>query len=115
MTQALDTRGSTPRTLFKIILMLGLVLAGVAALAAEPESATVPSAGCAKTTLEFGGRVVKDGEATDIWTLTCERAPAAEAATPPATASTSAAPAATFPVATVPASRTDAAQGAARF
>lgn len=111
MAQALDTRGGTSRALFKIILMLGLVLAGVAALAAEPEPAAAPSAGCAKTTFEFGGRVIQNGEPTDTWTLTCERAPVPEA---PATTS-SASPVATFPVATVPPSRTNAAQGNARF
>ena len=113
MAQALDTRGSTPRTLFKISLMLGLVLAGVAALAAEPEptqTETAPQAGCAKTSFEFGGRVTENGESTDNWTLVCWRLPTAEAMAPPIAAA---------PVAAVPAGTQQARQtgmaGSARF
>lgn len=80
-------RGATPRTLFKIILMLGLALAGVAAIAAEPEpqdqtSTADASPGCTKTTLEFGGRTSQGGESTDAWTLTCWRPQAQQAAAP---------------------------------
>ncbi|MDB5362095.1 MAG: hypothetical protein JWO51_3392 [Rhodospirillales bacterium] len=77
MVQSSGKRGDTPRTLFKIILMLGLALAGVAAIAAEP-----PPAACAETEFAFGGRIVENGEATDTWTLTCWRQPAAQAAVP---------------------------------
>ncbi|HEV2675700.1 MAG TPA: hypothetical protein VGV37_14240 [Aliidongia sp.] len=113
MVHTLDRRGSTPRTLFKMILMLGLVLVGVAALAAEPEPVATdaaPSPGCATTTFEFGGRIVQNGESTDVWTLTCHRNPAAEAAMPPATAT----PITAVPVATGSARRIDTV-GAAQF
>jgi hypothetical protein len=84
MVQSSDKRSDMPRTLFKIILMLGLALAGVAAIAAEPQpTETASTTTCAKTTFEFGGRVVQNGEATDTWTLTCWRQPAQQAATPP--------------------------------
>ncbi len=58
MIQASDQRGDLPRALIKIILLLGLALAGVAAIAAEPpqaDSAAAPA--CARTTFEFGGRI----------------------------------------------------------
>lgn len=78
MVQSSGKRGDTPRTLFKIILMLGLALAGVAAIAAEPPQSEPPStAACAETEFAFGGRIVENGEATDTWTLTCWRQPAA--------------------------------------
>jgi hypothetical protein len=111
MVQALDKRGATPRTLLKIILMLGCVLAGVAALAAEPEPAPTDTgaadASCAQTAFEFGGRVTQNGEATDTWTLTCWRrpatgeaasAPTVDASLPPATSR----PLPATPVATLP-------------
>jgi hypothetical protein len=87
MIPSSDKRSDTPRTLFKIVLMLGLALAGVAAIAAEPEP-TPPidmsdaSPGCAKATFEFGGRITQNGEPADSWTLTCQRRPAALASTP---------------------------------
>src|SRR5262249_30502995 len=86
MVHTLEKRPNA-QTLIKIVLMLGLVLVGVAALAAEPEPAvadSTPAADCARTTFEFGGRVVQNGEATDSWTLTCWRAPVAEATMPSA-------------------------------
>ena len=105
MAEALEKR-STPATLFKIVALLGLVLAGVAALAAEPEpeptTATATAGadpasapGCVRTTFEFGGRVVQNGEATDTWTLTCWRSPTAEAAAPTVSAPIPAVPVAT--------------------
>jgi len=86
MVQSSGKRGDTPRTLFKIILMLGLALAGVAAIAAEPPQSEPTSAACAETELAFGGRIVENGEATDTWTLTCWRQPAHQAAVPSTTA-----------------------------
>jgi len=104
MAQALDRRGAAPRTLFKIVLMLGLVLAGVAALAAEPETPAddgAGQAGCARSSFEFGGRTVENGMSTDTWVLTCYRSPAVEAAAPPAEP-TAASPTAAAPVEAVP-------------
>jgi hypothetical protein len=118
MVQALDKRGATPRTLLKIVLMLGFVLVGVAALAAEPEpqpadtDTTTADAACARSTFEFGGRVTENGEATDTWTLTCWRAPAPEAsvATAPPVRSIQA-----MPVATVPACQPGCVPASSRF
>lgn len=82
MVQSSDKRSDMPRTLVKIILMLALALAGVAAIAAEPAPTdTASTTTCAKTALEFGGRIVENGEATDTWTLTCWRQPAQQNAT----------------------------------
>jgi len=83
MVQSSGKRSDTPRTLFKIILMLGLALAGVAAIAAEPPQTQAEStATCAETRFDFGGRIIENGEVTDTWTLTCWREPAQAAVTP---------------------------------
>ena len=116
MAEALDRRGATPRTLFKIILMLGCVLAGVAALAAEPDQtgavAPTPEADCARTSFEFDGRTTDNDQPTDHWTLTCWRAPTAEAATTPADP---ARPVPATPVATLPSGQPGNAPAPARF
>lgn len=79
-----ENRGTAPRTLVKIILMLGLALVGVAALAAEPAQTEKPEASCAMTRFDFDGRSVENGNATDTWTLTCWRQPPEQAAAPAA-------------------------------
>ena len=109
MVQSSGKRSDTPRTLFKIILMLGLALAGVAAIAAEPAPAQATdksadtvadsAAGCARTTFDFGGRVIENGEATDTWTLTCWRQPAQQASAPSPSATAAAKPVDAQPVA----------------
>ena len=110
MVQSSDKRSDMPRTLLKIILMLGLALAGVAAIAAEPQpTETASRTTCAKTTFEFGGRIVQNGEATDTWTLTCWRQPAPQAA------AQSAKPVDAMPVATQSMPQTGMATGAPRF
>jgi hypothetical protein len=107
MVQSSGKRSDTPRTLFKIILMLGLALAGVAAIAAEPpqtqaESSTI----CAEARFDFGGRIIENGEVTDTWTLTCWRQPAQQAATPSPAKPGEAPPVDATPVATRPARQT---------
>jgi len=120
MVQSSDRRGDTSRTLFKIILMLGLALAGVAAIAAEPpqtEAAQAEPAStttCAQTKLSFGGRIIENGEVTDTWTLTCWREPVQQAAVAPP-ASPTAKPIDALPVATQTVRQTGAASGAGRF
>jgi len=110
MVQSSDKRSDMARTLFKIILMLGLALAGVAAIAAEPSpTETASTTTCAKTAFEFGGRIVQNGEATDTWTLTCWRQPAQQAAGAPAK------PVDAMPVATQSMPQTGTANGAPRF
>jgi hypothetical protein len=110
MVQSSDRRGDTPRTLFKIILMLGLALVGVAAMAAEPQqnetaenqtaqTETASTTTCAETKFAFGGRIIENGEVTDTWTLTCWREPKQEAAMPaPAAKPIDALPVSTQPV-----------------
>jgi len=117
MVQSSDSRGDTPRTLFKIILMLGLALAGVAAMAAEPPQAETGGATvCAQTKLAFDGRTTEAGQSTDTWTLTCWREPAQEAAMPAPPPSPTAKPIDAQPVATQPARQTGlAAPGSGRF
>jgi len=124
MVQSSDRRGDTPRTLFKIILMLGLALAGVAAMAAEPPQTETTQAElasttvCAQTKLAFGGRTTEAGQSTDTWTLTCWREPAQEAAmpAPPSSpVSSIAKPIDALPVATQPVRQTGLAPGAGRF
>ncbi len=77
-----ENRGTAPRTLFKIILLLGLALACVAALAAEPPETGKPETSCAMTRFDFDGRTVENGNVTDNWTLTCWRHPPEQAAVP---------------------------------
>ncbi len=122
MVHSSNGRGDTPRTLFKIILMLGLALVGVAAMAAEPPQPDMNSgAACAGSKLTFGGRIIENGLATDTWTLTCHRAPDQEAAMPTAPAAPTAPTAPTakpvdvMPVATLPARQTGLAPGSGRF
>jgi len=79
-----ENRGTAPRTLVKIILMLGLALVGVAALAAEPAQTDTPESSCAMTRFDFNGRIIENGKATDTWTLTCWRRPPEQAAVPAA-------------------------------
>jgi hypothetical protein len=79
-----EPRGTTPRTLFKIVLMLGLALVGVAALAAEQPQTDKPEAACAMTRFGFDGRTVENGNVTDNWTLTCWRQPPQQAVAPAA-------------------------------
>jgi hypothetical protein len=110
MVQSSDKRSDTTRTLFKIILMLGLALAGVAAIAAEPpQTETESTTTCATTQFAFGGRIIENGEVTDTWTLTCWRQPAQQAATPSASTIAKpgeAKPVDATPVATQPARQT---------
>lgn len=114
MVHSSDKRSDMPRTLVKIILMLGLALAGVAAIAAEPApTETASTTACAKTTFEFGGRIVQNGEATDTWTLTCWRQPAQQATMSPG--APPAKPVDAMPVATQSAPQTGMATGAPRF
>lgn len=116
MVQSSNGRGDTPRTLFKIILMLGLALVGVAAMAAEPPQPDANSgAACAGSKLTFGGRIIENGLATDTWTLTCQRVPDLEAAMPPPPATSTSKPVDVTPVATVPARQTGLAPGSGRF
>ena len=120
MVQSSGKRSDTPRTLFKIILLLGLALAGVAAIAAEPQTIqtnpaeTNTSSTCAQTAFDFGGRIVENGEVTDTWTLTCWRQPAQETA-PAATASVTVRPTETMPVASQSVRPAGEAQGPQRF
>lgn len=87
MVQSSGQRSDTYRTLFKIILMLGLALAGVAAIAAEPpQTEAASTTTCARTEFVFGGRIIENGEATDTWTLICWRQPVPQTAVPSATA-----------------------------
>ena len=87
MVQSSSKHGDTPRTLLKIILMLGLTLTGFAAFAEEPSAeATTPASACAETSFDFGGRVIENGQVTDSWTLTCWRQPPQQADTAAATA-----------------------------
>jgi hypothetical protein len=103
MAQSQDRRGATPRTLIKFAALLALALAGVAALAAEPDQAPNVPAVCARTSFDFGGRVVQNGETTDNWTLTCWRAPAPPASAPvPMTAEAAPHPAPVAPMQAMP-------------
>jgi hypothetical protein len=119
MVQSSDKRSDTARTLFKIVLMLGLALAGVAAIAAEPpQTETESTATCARTEFAFGGRVIENGEVTDTWTLICWRQPAQPTATPSETANVK--PVETKPVdatavATQPTRQTGAPPSGAQF
>ncbi|HLZ66297.1 MAG TPA: hypothetical protein VKQ29_08705 [Aliidongia sp.] len=114
MVQSSSKRSDMPRTLFKIILMLGLALAGVAAIAAEPEPAETanPAATCAASAFDFGGRIIENGEVTDTWTLTCWRQPGQQG-TP--TASATAKPVDAVPVASQSVRPAGDVQGPQRF
>jgi hypothetical protein len=120
MVQSSGKHGDTPRTLFKIILMLGLALAGVTAIAAEPQTSeattaeTNTSSSCAQSSFDFGGRIIENGEVSDTWTLTCWRQPVQEAA-PAATASVTVRPTGAMPVASQSVSPAGEVQGPQRF
>lgn len=118
MVQSSGKRGDAPRTWFKIILMLGLALAGVAAMAAEPapsETATTPTT-CAETQMVFGGRIIENGEVTDTWTLVCWRRPVEPTTPSTAVQAAPAKPVAAVPVAAgQPVRQTGQVQGMERF
>ena len=103
MVRSSTPRGSSPRTLAKIVLMLGVVLAGVAALATEPSTdtaaptETAAASSCAESQFVYDGRDAASGTPTDSWTLTCWRHPAEAAAKPASTRPVEATPVATQP------------------